>query len=204
MRHGFYPWVGKIPLRRTWQPTSVFLPGESSWTEEPGGRQALYFSSQRSPSDWLYLPSRGCKCHEDSVWGCLAFCCIQGLSPGCAHSWSTFLESLLCARHGVTDTAENNRETWRAASEALGPGRRAVTSQLWDLRRILEPWGSADLRDWCPPDPTLSRQLLQGPRDTHSVILLWKTPRSAAGWSVLSELSQQMPVNQKPPRRGPQ
>ena len=28
-KHGFDPWVGKIPWRRTWQPTSVFLPGES-------------------------------------------------------------------------------------------------------------------------------------------------------------------------------
>ena len=23
-----YPWVGKIPCRREWQPTAVFLPGE--------------------------------------------------------------------------------------------------------------------------------------------------------------------------------
>ena len=29
MRHGFDPWVGKIPWRRAWQPTPVFLPGES-------------------------------------------------------------------------------------------------------------------------------------------------------------------------------
>ena len=28
MRLGFNPWVGKIPWRREWQPTSVFLPGE--------------------------------------------------------------------------------------------------------------------------------------------------------------------------------
>ena len=28
-RHGFDPWVGKIPWRRKWQPTPVFLPGES-------------------------------------------------------------------------------------------------------------------------------------------------------------------------------
>jgi len=28
-RHGFYPWVRKIPWRRKWQPTSVFLPGKS-------------------------------------------------------------------------------------------------------------------------------------------------------------------------------
>ena len=27
-RHGFDPWVRKIPWRRTWQPTPVFLPGE--------------------------------------------------------------------------------------------------------------------------------------------------------------------------------
>ena len=28
-RPGFNPWVGKIPWRRTWQPTPVFLLGES-------------------------------------------------------------------------------------------------------------------------------------------------------------------------------
>ena len=28
-RHGFNPWVGKIPWRRKWQPTPVFLSGKS-------------------------------------------------------------------------------------------------------------------------------------------------------------------------------
>ena len=28
-RCGFDPWVRKIPWRRAWQPTAVFLPGES-------------------------------------------------------------------------------------------------------------------------------------------------------------------------------
>ena len=28
-RPGFDPWVGKIPWRRKWQPTPVFLPGTS-------------------------------------------------------------------------------------------------------------------------------------------------------------------------------
>ena len=28
-RCGFDPWVGKIPWRRAWEPTPVFLPGES-------------------------------------------------------------------------------------------------------------------------------------------------------------------------------
>jgi len=35
-RPGFNPRVRKIPWRRAWQPTLVFLPGESPWTDEPG------------------------------------------------------------------------------------------------------------------------------------------------------------------------
>ena len=42
---GFDPWVGKIPWRRAWQPTPVFLPGESPWTEELGRLQSM--GSQR-------------------------------------------------------------------------------------------------------------------------------------------------------------
>ena len=38
---GFHPSVGKIPWRRAWQPTPVFWPGESPWTEEPGGLQSM-------------------------------------------------------------------------------------------------------------------------------------------------------------------
>ena len=28
-RHRFDPWVGKIPWRRAWKPTPVFMPGKS-------------------------------------------------------------------------------------------------------------------------------------------------------------------------------
>ena len=34
-------WVGKIPWKRAWHPTPVFLPGESPWTEEPGRLQSM-------------------------------------------------------------------------------------------------------------------------------------------------------------------
>ena len=50
-RPGFDPWVGQIPWRRAWQPTPVFLPGESPWTEKPGGLQSL--GSQRVRHDWV-------------------------------------------------------------------------------------------------------------------------------------------------------
>ena len=37
---GFDPWVGKIPWRRAWQPTPVFLLRKIPWTEEPGRLQS--------------------------------------------------------------------------------------------------------------------------------------------------------------------
>ena len=36
-RSGVSRWVGKIPLRRAWQPTPVFLPGESLGQTSLGG-----------------------------------------------------------------------------------------------------------------------------------------------------------------------
>ena len=39
-RCGFDPWFRKIPWRWAWQPTIVFLPGES-WREAPGGLQTI-------------------------------------------------------------------------------------------------------------------------------------------------------------------
>ena len=49
-RPGFDTRVGKIPWRTAWQPTPVFLPGESPWTKEPGGLQSTW--SQRVGHNW--------------------------------------------------------------------------------------------------------------------------------------------------------
>ena len=40
-RCSFDPWVGKIPWRRKWQPTPVFLPEEFHGQEEPGRLQSM-------------------------------------------------------------------------------------------------------------------------------------------------------------------
>ena len=40
--------------RRKWQPTPVFLPGESPWTEEPGRLQLM--GSQRVGHNWVTKP----------------------------------------------------------------------------------------------------------------------------------------------------
>ena len=38
---GSIPGLGRFPCRRAWQSTPVFLPGESSGTEEPGGLHSM-------------------------------------------------------------------------------------------------------------------------------------------------------------------
>ena len=43
------PWVEKIPWRREWRATPVFLPGRIPWTEEPGGLPSM--GSQRVGHD---------------------------------------------------------------------------------------------------------------------------------------------------------
>ena len=61
------PGWGRFPWRRKWQPTPVFLPGKSPWTEEPGGLHSM--GSQGVGHDWTtnhmiqsfhfwYLPMR--------------------------------------------------------------------------------------------------------------------------------------------------
>ena len=49
-RHGFDPWVGKIPWSRKWQPTLVLLPGESHGQRSLAG----YSPWGRRESDMTY------------------------------------------------------------------------------------------------------------------------------------------------------
>ena len=52
-RPGFDPWIGRIPWRRQWLPTPVFLPGEFHG-QESGGLQSM--GSQRvDTAEWLTL-----------------------------------------------------------------------------------------------------------------------------------------------------
>ena len=45
------PGLGRFPWRRAWQPTPVSLPGESPWTEEPGGLQSVGSQSLTTKPD---------------------------------------------------------------------------------------------------------------------------------------------------------
>ena len=52
-RRVFHPWVGKIPWRRKWQPTPVFLPGDSH-----GQRSLVCYSPwccKRAGHNWSHF-----------------------------------------------------------------------------------------------------------------------------------------------------
>ena len=51
-RPEFNPWVRKIPWRRKWQPTLVFLPGKSH-----GQRSLVGYSPRRVTKSWTQLDS---------------------------------------------------------------------------------------------------------------------------------------------------
>ena len=65
-RPGFDPLVGNIPWRRAWQPTPVFLPGESPWTEEPGGLQSME-PQESDTAEWLSSKIVGTELLEKSL-----------------------------------------------------------------------------------------------------------------------------------------
>ena len=51
-RHRSHPWVGKIPWRREWQPTPVFLPGESCGQRSLVGYSPWGHRVRYDWSDW--------------------------------------------------------------------------------------------------------------------------------------------------------
>ena len=51
MRHGFDPWAGKIPWRKTWQPTPLFLSGKSHGQRSLAGYSPWGRKSQTRLSD---------------------------------------------------------------------------------------------------------------------------------------------------------
>ena len=53
-RAGFDPWVGKIPWRRKWQPTPVFLPGKSHGQRSLAGCSP-WGRKESDTTEWLHF-----------------------------------------------------------------------------------------------------------------------------------------------------
>ena len=77
-RPGFNPWVGMIPWKRKWQPTPVFLPGESHGRRSLVGYSPRVTKSRTRLSDFTSLHNT-CICSQ----GLLLFIFICLLSFWC-------------------------------------------------------------------------------------------------------------------------
>ena len=75
-RPRFHPWVGKIPWRRKWQPTSVFWPGEFHGQRSLAG----YSPWRHNESDTTERPTLSLYCRKRGR--------VLGDDPSSLASWS--------------------------------------------------------------------------------------------------------------------
>ena len=77
-RRRFYPWAGKTPWRRKWQPTPVFLPGESHGQRSLAG-YSPWGHKESDTTERLTTTKTASKFHIIQRWenghsGCPHFC----------------------------------------------------------------------------------------------------------------------------------
>ena len=77
----FRPWVGKIPWRRKWQPTPVFLPGESHGQRSLMGYSPWGHKSWTCLRDWAGMHAFITKVWWDASSRILLLFPIPSLSP---------------------------------------------------------------------------------------------------------------------------
>ena len=85
---GFNPWVGKIPWRRAWQLTPVFLPGESHGHRSP----AAYSPQGHKESDMTQKTQHTQR--ESSLQMDILVLILEGCSPVSTSDHFTFLWAL--------------------------------------------------------------------------------------------------------------
>ena len=148
-RPGFPPWVGQIPWRWVWQPSAIFLPGESPWTGMPGGLQSM--GLQRVRLDWAtkhtlddLFPELAC-CFEKprlpwrGKWG-------RGRKVYSSSLWLLWRLALRSSLEGI----------WLGrlvvVTEGSGSRNEAVNELVsgWNGAALLS-WGMGTPRDWVSP-----------------------------------------------------
>ena len=78
-RHGFDPWVRKIPWRRKWQPTPVFLPGKSYGQRSmvgynPSGRERVRHDQVTTQQEVVRPMSYSILAFIMMIYNCLFTC----------------------------------------------------------------------------------------------------------------------------------
>ena len=122
-RHGFNPWVGKIPWKRARQPTAVFLPGESHAKKSlVGYGLSVQFSSVAQSSPTLCDPM------NYSISGFPVLHCL--------------LEFAQTHVHGVSDAIQPSHPLLPPSPLALHPSQHQSLFQcvgsLHQVARVLE------------------------------------------------------------------
>ena len=140
-RPGFDPWVGKIPWRRAWHPTPVFLPGESPRTEEPHGLQSMRSqrATKHSTGKVKYTRKmKGCEVWHTGV-------CAKSLQP-----CPTLCDPMDCslAVSSVQGTLQARILKWVTIPSSRGssqPREQTHVSYVFSIdRRVLYHWATRE------------------------------------------------------------
>ena len=155
-RHDFDPWVGEILWHRKWQPTPVFLPGESSWTEEPGRLWSIVL--QRVGLDWSSLACTQVDIKEHEKPGRLmatstiqALGCISSGEQGSANTcpWAKYVQSPVFI-HSVL-LKQDHAYLFMAVFMLLGAQSIAATETAWPKQTSKSPtWLFTKFTEPCP------------------------------------------------------
>ena len=97
-RHGFDPWVGKMPWRRKWQPTPVCLPGKFH------GQRSLVGYSPWGPKDSDTTEHTHTHTAPEPSYLWKAPSSLQCRDPSdISQSMSQIYRHFFCAKHGVNN-----------------------------------------------------------------------------------------------------
>ena len=109
-RPGFYPWVRKIPWRRAWQSTPVFLPRESH------GQKSLvdYSPQHRTECNMTEMTQHAC------TWSTIPSLSCPQLSP--------FMGHLLSARRDVMSSITNGKHSFLPPIQELADTQEGTHS----------------------------------------------------------------------------
>ena len=166
-KYRFNPWVRKITWRRKWQPTPVFLAGESPWTEEcgrlySGGRMgSMGLQRVRHITEHTHMHANG------FVWEMW-----EALGPGRENSQ----DPVLGRRWDLSQTLRNKERihSWSRHDQALPAhsntnGLFPTTEKVQSILQVFHPYCltviGAQYRWWCESAAQQIWKTQQWPQD---------------------------------------
>ena len=127
----FDPWVGKIPWRRAWQPTPVFLPGES---HGQGSWQATVHRISKSQIQLKWLSTEALKhrvkVDQYNLKGNSKFFCYSQT----VFSWSQLIHPNLSNAFSPLQYTETNRNSLFSLNRS-----KSIHLQVWPQSNPQDP-----------------------------------------------------------------